>query len=158
MDSSLQPSEPLLPGRQSAELADRTNATMAPSSYIPIYLLSALKAVFGLACLLAPRLTSAALLLDPIEPQASVITRLYGGALVALGYFLFMIAQFHVKTEVSTAVLRRAVIVHIVADGVDVISCTVGYFSGAYGALTFSLVGGGCLILEVVGIVAYACM
>lgn len=132
-----------------------TGTGLVPSPHTTVSVLAGLKVVFGLGCLFAPKLTSAVLLLDPIQPQAGVVTRLYGGACVALGYLLFALAQFRARKEISNTVLKKAVAVNIAADAVDVVSCTVGYFAVAFSLPTFSLVGGGCLALEILGTIAY---
>ncbi|KAJ2974365.1 hypothetical protein NQ176_g6093 [Zarea fungicola] len=158
--SSHNSNQPLLQGDRSSKVPSQSDTITGPASspHQTVYILSGLKTVFGLGCLFVPKLTSAVLLLDPIQPQAGVVTRLYGGACVALGYLLFVLAQSRAKKEISNTVLKKAVAINIAADAVDVVSCTVGYFSGVFGLPTFSLVGGGCLALEVLGTIAYYCI
>lgn len=136
--------------------SDSTTTTPTPKPPSPsVTALAVLKVAFGLGCLLAPRLTSTLLLLDPVSAQAAVVTRLYGGAVASLGYLLWVVGRAHARGEASTQVLRHVVAVNIAADAADVMSCMAGYATGALKAPVFALVGGGCAALEILGMVAY---
>lgn len=133
-----------------------TTTTTTPKPASPsVTALAVLKVVFGLSCLLAPRLTSTLLLLDPVTAQAAVVTRLYGGAVAALGCLLWMTSRARARGEASARVLRHAVAVNIAADAADVASCAAGYATGALRAPVLAVVGGGCAVLEILGMVAY---
>ena len=137
-------------------MASDSTATTTPKPPSPsVTALAVLKVAFGLSCLLAPRLTSTLLLLDPVSAQAAVVTRLYGGAVASLGYLLWVVGRAHAREEASTRVLRHVVAVNIAADAADVMSCMAGYATGALRAPVFALVGGGCAALEILGMVAY---
>ncbi|KAJ6789729.1 hypothetical protein PWT90_06241 [Aphanocladium album] len=131
-----------------------TTTTTAPNT--PASLLAVAKMAFGLSCLLAPRLTSALLLLDPIAPQAALVTRLYGGAVVALGSLLWLVNAARARGDVGDdRLLKHVVAVNIAADAVDVASCAVGWAGGAVTGVVAGVLGGGCAALEVLGMVAY---
>lgn len=130
-----------------------TSITTSPSTTVAV--LAALKAAFGLCCLLAPRLTSMLLLLDPVTAQAAVVTRLYGGALVSLGGLLWLTNRACARGEASARLLGHAVAVNIAADAVDVVSCTVGFVMGAMRWPVFGVLGGGCAALMMLGTAAY---
>lgn len=166
---------PLLPKPTMTSTTTTTTTTAGPNTTAA--LLAVLKVAFGLGCLLAPGLAHTALLLAPPSPQAAVVTRLYGGAVVSLGYLLWAqnracfrppsssssptstlassSGEGVVQRSVSVEMLKHVVAVNIAADAVDVVSCTAGYISGALGLRAFAMVGGGCLALEVLGWIAY---
>ena len=121
--------------------------------------LGAAKVLLGVVGIVAPHFLGQVFLLD-IPPEAYIVTRLFGSSAAALGGSLLAIDRIvgkerQQKQQSATVreLLRAIVVGNIIADSVDTISCTAALISGAIANSTFGLLGGGCIVLAVMGIV-----
>lgn len=134
-------STPLLPAYGTA---------LPARSTLAIATLGAGKVLLGVASIIAPRLTCKLFLLD-ISPDAYIIGRLFGSSAAALGGLLWCLQRRALVGETTTADLRLAVVANIMADSIDLISCTVAFASGKISPACFGMLGGGCAVLAALG-------
>lgn len=148
------PQSPLLAGTTTSKTS-RDSANPSPFPKHLVTTLSVLKVVFGLGLITVPGLLTKVFLLDAIPAQTGVICRLYGSACIAFGCLTWLLNRSHTLGKVDKELLKQTVVLNIVNDCLDVISCIIGYFTGHYGLDTLALLGGGCFALEVLGLMAY---
>ena len=122
--------------------------------------LGAGKVLLGVVGIVAPRFLGQVFLLD-IAPDAYIVTRLFGasaaavgGSLLAADHTLGKQRQQNQYGAAGKELLRALVFANIIADSVDTLSCTAALLSGAIGNGTFGMLGGGCILLAALGVVA----
>ncbi|KAF4472813.1 hypothetical protein FALBO_294 [Fusarium albosuccineum] len=123
-------------------------------SSMSIATLGAAKVALGVGCIVAPQLTGRIFLME-IATESVLMARLFGSSCAALGAATWNMNKQVGRMNVGKENLKTLVMFNITADIVDVLSCTAGYVSGTYGLPAFAMLGGGCLILAVLGIVGH---
>lgn len=106
----------------------------------------------GAASIIAPQLVLKLFLLD-LPDDTNVMSRLFGSSCAGMGAVLWVVQRACMKGKVDVGVLRTVVGVNVLADGVDVVSCVGGHLSGRYGIEAGGMLGGGCLVLAVLGVI-----
>jgi hypothetical protein len=116
--------------------------------------LAAFKIILGASCVVAPRFTCSLFLLK-LPPQAVIAGRLFGSSCAALGALTLNLNKRHSAGKLSKEDLETAMLLNIMADTADTVSCMVGYSSGMYGLGALGMLGGGCAALATLGVVGY---
>ncbi|KAH6888520.1 hypothetical protein B0T10DRAFT_562092 [Thelonectria olida] len=147
--SGSETTEPLIP---TSSIMSQELPTSGTSAIITS--LAALKIVLGASCVVAPRLACSLFLLK-LPPQAVIAGRLFGSSCAALGALTLHLNRRFLLGKSSKDDLEMAVLLNIVADTVDTVSCVAGYSSGMYGLGALGMLGGGCVVLATLGTVGY---
>ncbi|KAL6855366.1 hypothetical protein ACO1O0_006507 [Amphichorda felina] len=156
------PGTPGIPGIPGSAASSRSRSGAAA-----ITALGAGKVLLGVVGIVAPKFLGQVFLLD-IAPDAYIVTRLFGSSAAAVGGSL--LAADHILGKhrqqqqqrqqnqdygaAGKELLRAFVVANIIADSVDTLSCTAALVSGAIGNGTFGMLGGGCILLAALGVVA----
>ncbi|KAK5993849.1 hypothetical protein PT974_07286 [Cladobotryum mycophilum] len=132
---------------------DTTHQDSKPSGTASTALtsLAALKVILGISCIIAPRLAGRLFLLD-IPRDAVLMARLFGSSCAGLGLVTWNLNR-HVAFDEGA--LQSVVIANVLADVVDVVSCAAAYETGMICDGAFGMLGGGCVVLSVLGIMGF---
>lgn len=109
------------------------------------------KVLLGISCIVAPRFSGRLFLLD-VPRSSYIVVRLFGSGVGRLGGSLLGSHLTANSRQTTSDMVRPVLVAKLVADSVDVISCTASFASGSVGASTFTLLGGGCVILVILGL------